>query len=392
MFYNNSMDSFEKLKIFEDNLEVDDGFHLYNSSETFDFKKTGKQIPNVTSAKLPGGGSIPLLKTMVSSICEKDCNYCCFRSGRDIPRAMFQPDELAKCFIQMEKKNVVQGLFLSSGILGRGVFSQDKIIETAEILRIKYKFQGYLHLKVMLGAEKDQIRQLMMYADRVSINLEAPNPDRLKFLAPQKKYFEEIINCLKWIQEIRTSESSSKNFKNQWSSVSTQFVVGPAKESDAEIINASSDLFNRFNLSRVYFMAFSPVINTPFENIAPENPVREKRLYQASFLIRDYGFQMEDFYFDWVGNMSLTKDPKTFWAEKNLLESPLEINKASKEELLRVPGIGIKKANNIIVFRQKNRIRNLDHLNNMGISYEKSGKYILVDGKILEKQLSLFTF
>ena len=386
------MNSFEKLKILEENLDVDEGFFLTGSSKSFDGRKFGKHIPNVTYAKLPGGGSIPLLMTMVSSVCEKNCNYCCFRSGRDIPRAMFQPDELAEMFLNMAKKKVVKGLFLSSGILGHGVFTQDRIIATAEIIRKKYKFQGYLHLKVMPGAEKDQIRQMMMYADRVSINLEGPNPERLECLAPQKKYFEEIINCLQWIHEIRTSELTNKTFKNQWPSISTQFVVGPAKESDTELISASSNLFSKFKLSRVYFMAFSPVSNTPFENIAVENPVRENRLYQASFLLRDYGFQVEDLYFDEFGNLSLSQDPKTTWAEKNLLESPLEINKASREELLRVPGIGVKRANRIISFRQKNLIRNQDQLNNMGISSEKSGKYILLDGKNPEQQLNLFHF
>ena len=392
MFYNVGMDSFDKLRLLNENMDVEEGFLSTRFSESCESMKIERQIPNVTYAKLPGGESIPLLKTMVSSICEKNCNYCFFRSGRDFPRAIFQPNELAEMFLKMEKKKVVKGLFLSSGILGHGIFSQDKIIETAEILRKKHKFQGYLHLKVMPGAEKDQIRHLMMYADRVSINLEGPNPDRLECLAPQKRYFEEIINCLQWIHEIRTSEFANRTFKNQWPSISTQFVVGPAKESDNELISASSDLFRRFKLSRIYFMAFSPVINTPFENIAAENPVRENRLYQASFLLRDYGFQMEDFYFDETGNLSLSQDPKTTWAEKNLLECPLEINKASKEELLRVPGIGVKRANNIIAFRQKNLIRNLDHLNIIGISFEKSGKYILLDGKKLGSQLRLFQF
>ena len=157
MFYNVIMEQLEKLKILSENMDVDEENppSIHNNCEIV---KNPNQYPDVTYAKMPGGGTIPLLKTMVSSICEKNCNYCAFRSGRDIRRATFSPDELADTFLTMVNKKIVKGLFLSSGILGKGIFSQDRIIATAEILRVKKKFQGYLHLKVMPGAEKDQIK------------------------------------------------------------------------------------------------------------------------------------------------------------------------------------------------------------------------------------------
>ena len=157
MFYNRYMEQLDKLKILSENMDVDEEspLSIHNNCEIL--KKSG-QYPDVTFAKLPGGRTIPLLNTMVSSICEKNCNYCAFRSGRDIRRATFSPDELADTFLSMVNKNIVKGLFLSSGILGKGIFSQDRIIATAEILRVKKKFQGYLHLKVMQVLKKIKLR------------------------------------------------------------------------------------------------------------------------------------------------------------------------------------------------------------------------------------------
>lgn len=383
------MEQLDKLKILSENMDVDEESpsSIHNNCEIG--KKFG-QYPDVTYAKLPGGGTIPLLKTMVSSICEKNCNYCAFRSGRDIRRATFSPDELADTFLTMVNKNIVKGLFLSSGILGKGIYSQDRIIATAEILRVKKKFQGYLHLKVMPGAEKDQIKELMKYADRVSINLEAPNPERLSILAPKKDFFNEIFTQLKWIYEIKTEEETKGVWKNRWPSISTQFVVGPANENDRELIQSTSYLFNNYKLARVYFMAFSPVLNTPFENISPENPIREHRLYQASYLLRDYGFQATEFIFDQSGKLALDADPKTIWANEKLIHSPLEINAATFQDLLRIPGIGPKRATLIISYRKRNRIKTMGDLTRLGISCTKTGSYILVNGKKLERQLKLF--
>jgi predicted DNA-binding helix-hairpin-helix protein len=389
MFYNINMEQFDKLKILSENLDVDDENHA-SIQKTCEIVKNSGQYPDVTYAKLPGGGTIPLLKTMVSSICEKNCNYCAFRSGRDIRRATFSPDELADTFLSMVNKKIVKGLFLSSGILGKGIFSQDRIIATAEILRVKKKFQGYLHLKVMPGAEKDQIKELMKYADRVSINLEAPNPERLSTLAPKKDFFNEIFTRLKWIYEIKSEDETKGVWKNRWPSISTQFVVGPANENDRELIQSTAYLFDNLKLARVYFMAFSPVLNTPFENISPENPVREHRLYQASFLLRDYGFQATEFFFDSYGKLSLDTDPKTIWANEKLLHSPFEINTASFQELLRIPGIGPKRAASIISYRKRNRIKTLGDLSRLGISCAKSGNYILINGKKSAMQLKLF--
>lgn len=389
MFYNIEMEQLQKLRILSENMDKDEEVSKMPDTSC-EIEKNLMSYPEITYAKLPGGGTIPLLKTMVTSICEKNCNYCAFRSGRDTRRVTFSPDELANTFIKMVEKKIVKGLFLSSGILGKGIHSQDQIIATAEILRRKKKFDGYLHLKVMPGAEKDQIKELMKYADRVSINFEAPNPDRLATLAPKKDFFNEIFTRLTWIHEIRNEEVTRGVWKNRWPSISTQFVVGPANENDMELIQSTAYLFTKFKLARVYFMAFSPLYNTPFENYPAENPVREHRLYQASYLLRDYGFHPGDFIYDSTGRLSLDSDPKTIWANEKLKNSPIEINSASFDELIRIPGIGPKRAKSILSYRKNYLIKNMNDLARLGVPSSKTENYILVNGKKSGRQLELF--
>lgn len=383
------MNVIEKLTLLAENMDVVDPMSHPGKSTPCHSSLKKNLEPQITFAGLPGGGSIPLLKAMVTSICEKNCLYCAFRSGRDTERVTFSADELADTFLNLVNKDIAKGLFLSSGILVGGVYSQDRIIDTAEILRKKKNFQGYMHLKIMPGAEKDQIRQLMLQADRVSINLEAPNPHRLEKLAPKKSFFEELYTRLKWVQEIRSENVTNLNWRNRWPSLTTQFVVGPAHESDAELIRTSQYLFKEFHLARIYYMAFSPVTGTPFSDLPAENPIREHRLYQSSFLLRDYQFSLEDFEFDLNGNLSLENDPKSTWAKKNLAHNPLEINKASYERLIRVPGIGSIKARKIISYRRHHLIRNEDDLKNLGVSVNSSGAYLLLNGRRIPRQLSL---
>jgi len=375
------MDKIQKLSLLSENMDVEDGENLANSLTNCPSKSTLEKHPMITYAKMSGGKTIPLLKSVITSVCERNCNYCAFRAGRDFRRASFTPSEMAETYLDLYQKNIAKGLFLSSGIAGGGVKIQDKIIETAEILRTKKNYQGYLHLKIMPGAEFDQIEKLMLWADRVSINLEAPNPERLSFLAPKKIFGEELFSRLKWVDSIRNRENPIKNWKQKWPSLTTQLVVGPSGENDIEILKTSEFLLNNFHLSRIYYMTFSPVEGTPFENLPAENPMRGHRLYQASFLMRDYGFTFEDLFFNEKGHLSLESDPKQSWAETNLRGNPLEINKASKEELLRIPGIGPKRVELIANYRKKQKINSESDLKNLGIPIEKVSEFLLLDGK-----------
>ena len=373
------MDQLTKLTLLSENMDVDNHESNINNNH-----------PSITYVNVTGSKKMPLLKTMITSVCERNCYYCAFRSGRDCHRASFKPDEMANTFLELHRKRLVEGLFLSSGIAGGSSNVQNKIIDTAKLLRKVHDFKGYLHLKVMPGAEKGQLIELMKYADRISINLEAPNEDRLASLSPQKDFYSELLSRLQWINEIRNNMEPNAGWNNHLPSISTQFVVGPSEESDRELLLISSYLFNKLKLSRIYFMTFSPVRNTPFEDKLPEDPQRGKRLYQASFLIRDYKFMPDDFTFLETGNLNLTMDPKKVWAENHLRDRPIEINGATKEELLRIPGIGPKRAEEVIRYRRINKISSISDIKIIGIPLNRASEFILINGHRPEYQLNLF--
>lgn len=344
----------------------------------------------ITQAVMPGGKTIPLLKTLLTSACERNCFYCPFRAGRNYRRATFKPEEMARTFMDMYRAGMVEGLFLSSGIIRGGVATQDRIIDTAEILRNKLGFRGYVHLKIMPGSERDQVRRSMELASRVSVNLEGPNTRRLRMLAPKKVFLEELMTPLKWVEEIRRQEQPHHTWNGRWPSSTTQFVVGAVGESDLELLNTSAYLYQHTRLSRTYFMAFRPVPDTPLENQPPESPWRQHRLYQASFLLRDYGFDLEDMPFGQDGNLPLEKDPKLAWAQTNLAEAPVEVNRAERGELMRVPGIGPKGVNSILVARRHNKIRDLSDLRVIGVNATRPAPFVLLDGRRPSYQLRLF--
>jgi len=337
-----------------------------------------------------GGKRVPLLKTLLTSACERDCYYCPFRAGRNFRRATFKPEEMARVFTQMNQANIASGLFLSSGIIGGGVRTQDKLLDTADILRRKMNFAGYIHLKLMPGLERDQLLRAMELADRVSINLEAPNTERLQKLAPHKFFFEELLQPLKWADEIRRTLTPEKTWKGRWPSTVTQLVVGGAGENDLEILTTTMYGLKQLRLQRVYFSAFHPISDTPLENHAPENPWREHRLYQASFLMRDYGFDLEDMPFAADGRLPLDMDPKLGWAKQNLSEAPVEVNRASRRDLLRVPGIGPKGVDAILQARRQGKLRELRDLRALGILADRAAPFVLLDGQRPARQLSLF--
>lgn len=349
---------------------------------------TGKGVDDLSRcihrAVVPGGKRIPLLKTLLTSACERDCRYCAFRSGRDFQRATFAPDELARLFMRMHQGGMVEGIFLSSGMAGGGPNTEDRLLGTAEILRKRYGFRGYLHLKIMPGAERDQVKTAMKLADRVSVNLEAPNTKRLSSVAPHKTFNVELLQRLRWIEEIRRENPG------RWPSSTTQFVVGAGDERDVELLTTTEFLFREAGLARTYFMAFSPVEGTPLEDRPPAPPEREHRLYQASFLLRDYGFGAEELPFDPNGNLPLQVDPKLAWARRSLRERPIEVNTASRRELLRVPGIGPKGAERITRARRQGRLRDLSDLSRCGVVARRSAPFVMLDGHRPPQQLSFW--
>jgi predicted DNA-binding helix-hairpin-helix protein len=344
----------------------------------------------VHPAVLPNGQRIKLLKTLLTSACERDCNYCPFRAGRDFRRATFQPEEFAHLFMMLTHKGITEGVFLSSGMAGGGVSTQDRLIDTAEILRHKLGFRGYIHLKIMPGAEYAQVERAMQLADRVSVNLEAPNDNRLAILAPHKQFSEELLQPLKWVEEIRRTQSGYRGWRGRWPSSVTQFVAGGAGESDLELLTTTDYLYRRLGLRRAYFSPFNPISDTPLENQPPTPVLREHRLYQASFLLRDYGFDLEELPFEADGRLPVQTDPKLAWAQKNLSESPIEVNRADRQILMRVPGIGAKGAEAILKARQQAKIRDTSALKKLGVLGERAAPFLLFNGKRLAYQIPLF--
>ena len=354
------------------------------------FTPKEKRAAFIQPAQLPNGKQIKLLKTLLSSACERDCFYCPFRAGRDFRRATFRPQEFAELFMKLHQSSMAEGIFLSSGIAAGGANTQNRILDTAEILRKRLGFKGYLHLKIMPGAEKGQVQRLMQLADRVSINLEAPNKERLAKLAPNKNFFEELFQPLKWVEEIRQSQPAYKGWNGRWPSTVTQFVAGGSDERDLELLTTTDWLMKNVRIKRAYYSAFFPIRDTPMENKAAVNPLREHRLYQASFLLRDYGFDLEDMPFVQDGNLPLSTDPKLAWAQQNLKERPLEINKAERRELLRIPGIGPKGADAILRARRASKLRDVTALRKLGVVVTRIAPFVLLDGRRVESQLTMF--
>ena len=332
-------------------------------------------------------GKKPILKAMMTTACERNCFYCPFRAGRSKTQRMtFSPDEMARAFDSLQRANRVEGIFLSSGIIKGSVTTQDKIIDTAEIVRNRYHYQGYLHLKVMPGIEYDQLYRLMQLADRVSVNLEGPTQKRLDALAPKKDFQRELFSMLQLAEQIRRTHPYEK-----LASSVTQFVVGAVGDTDLELLSLSNRLYRQYGLTRAYYSGFSPVIQTPFENLPATDPMREHRLYQASFLLRDYGWKVEDLPFLTDENIELALDPKRAWAERYLREAPIEIMTARRDQLLRLPGIGPMSADAILNARRKGKLTSVTDLQKIGIrAPQQASPYILLNGRRPVTQMSLF--
>lgn len=344
----------------------------------------------ITLAQMGGGQTLPMLKTMLTTACERNCAYCPFRAGRNYRRTTLRPEEMAQTFMQLADRGLARGIFLSSGIIKGGVTTQDKLIDTVDILRRKHQFRGYVHLKLMPGVELAQVERALQLADRVSVNLEAPTVEGLKSLAPMKQLVEELYRPLQWVEQLRRTQSPRLAWNGRWPSTVTQFVVGATGETDLALLKTTAYLHARAGLRRAYFSAFRPLPDTPLAHLPAESPLRQHRLYQASFLLRDYGFDLEELPFTPEGQLPREADPKLAWALAHLSEAPVELNRADRRELLRVPGIGPKSAEVILKARRQGSLRDLHDLRRLGLETQRLAGFVLLDGIRPNHQLRLF--
>ena len=317
----------------------------------------GKWIYPIT---LPNGGKSVLFKTLVSNICENDCSYCPLRDGGGGRKCALKPEETAKVFLDYLKQRKVFGLFLSSGITASPDATMDRLNTTARILRQKYAFKGFIHLKIIPGASRGAIEDAVSLASAVSLNIETPGEENMRKLSSRKRYLDDIIEPMKLISNLTARGKKYSRVKQ-----TTQFIVGPAGESDAEIVKYSAALYDRLNLNRIYFSAYQkPDLETAEKTSASQDVnttfVREHRLYQTDFLFRRYGFSESDIIFDENGRLSLTTDPKQLWADAHPEKFPINVNKAPKLDLLKVPGLGPITVNRILKIRRKSHIRRIE--------------------------------
>lgn len=337
--------------------------------------REGKWIYPVT---LPNGGKSVLFKTLISNVCSSDCSYCPLRQGRDIRRCSLKPQETAEVFMDYFRKGKVFGLFLSSGVTGTPDSAMQQLTDTAAILRKRYDYRGYIHLKIIPGASDSAVGQAVSLASAVSLNIETPGAGHLARLSRKKDYMRDIVAPMKLISKLTAKGARYSRVKQ-----TTQFIVGAAGETDAEIVRYAGRLYDGLKLARVYFSAYQRGLgesSLPGEQETDQGPAdvfkREHRLYQVDFLMRKYGFSASEIVFDAKGGLSATTDPKQMWANMHSERFPVDINKASRDDLLRVPGLGLVTVEEILSKRRDGRLRSIDDIGKVGVRLSKASRYV----------------
>lgn len=363
------------------------------SSSGVDRQGDGKGIGSTSAAGIchsfgADGRCISLLKILFTNECIYDCKYCMNRRSNDIPRASFTPDEICELTIEFYRRNYIEGLFLSSGILRNPTYTMELIYEAVYKLRTRYHFQGYIHVKAIPGADPKLIELLGMLADRMSVNLELPTAEGLSRLAPNK-HRRSILGPMRLIQQgITQNKNELAIYRHAGSFVpggqSTQMIVGATPESDYQMLMVAQNLYQKFDLKRVYYSAFVKVNDDADLPALPGGPplLREHRLYQADWLLRFYGFEAGELLSEAKPNFNILLDPKADWAIRHLEQFPVEVNRADYRMLLRVPGIGVNSAKRIVMARKTHRLR-FDDLKKIGVVLKRALYFITCCGKMM---------
>lgn len=384
------MSLYEKLNILSDAAKYD----VACTSSGVDRKGDGTGMGNCSKSGIchsfsADGRCISLLKILFTNECIYDCKYCINRSSNDVARASFTPQEICELTIEFYRRNYIEGLFLSSGILKSPDYTMELIYSALYKLRREYNFQGYIHVKAIPGADERLIRLTGFLADRMSVNIELPTAESLRLLAPHKSR-KNILKPMRLVQE-QTKENRQEITSYKYAprfvpaGQSTQMIIGATPETDYQILSVAEALYKKFDLKRVFYSAFVPVNrDRSLPVLKEEGPplLREHRLYQADWLLRYYHFEAKELLDEKNPNFNVFLDPKCCWALKHLECFPVEVNRADYRMLLRVPGIGYKSASRIIKARRLGKLY-FDDLKKMGVVLKRAVYFITCDGKMM---------
>lgn len=378
----------EKLKILSDAAKYD----VSCSSSGSGRKNTNNGLGNgaisgICHSWSADGRCVSLLKILMTNYCIYDCKYCISRKSNDIERAILTPDEIVRLTINFYRRNYIEGLFLSSGVIKNADYTMEQMIAVAKKLRLEERFNGYIHMKVIPGASRELIHEMGLYVDRVSVNIELAESKALKLLAPDKKP-TDISTSMGLIRKNQIQNIEEKKlFKSTPSFIpagqTTQMIIGAGGESDYAILSKSENLYKNFDLKRVYYSAYVPVNKSGILANAEAVPmIREHRLYQADWLLRFYDFKAGEILDEKNPFIDPLLDPKANWAVQNWHLFPIEINRASYKDLLRIPGIGVTSAKRIVMARKYSIIK-YEHLKKLGVVIKRAKYFITVNGEFL---------
>lgn len=334
------------------------------------------------------GRCISLLKVLMTNYCMYNCKYCINRSSNDVPRAAFTPSELAELTVEFYKRNYIEGLFLSSGVMKSPDYTMERMLEVLRLLRTKYRFNGYIHVKAIPGADTELVKRAGLLADRMSVNIELPSEKSLNLLAPDKKKSNILTPMGYMADEINVNREELTLYKHTPSFIpsgqSTQMIIGATPDTDRQILRLAEGLYKKYSLKRVYYSAYVPINSDSVLPSVDTSPplLREHRMYQADWLLRYYGFTASELLDDNATDFNVNLDPKADWALRNLELFPVDVNSAPYEMLLRVPGIGVTSAKRICKAR---RMSTLDFhaLKRIGVVLKRAQFFLTVKGRYM---------
>ncbi|MEH3113156.1 putative DNA modification/repair radical SAM protein [Pedobacter terrae] len=373
----------EKLNILADAAKYDVSCSSSGGTRKNDNKGLGNShTSGICHTYTEDGRCVSLLKILLTNHCIYDCLFCVSRKSNDIKRAAFTVDEVVELTMNFYRRNYIEGLFLSSGIFKNADFTMERLLLVVKKLRLEQNYNGYIHLKTIPGASDELIKEAGLYADRMSINLEMPTEAGLKLLAPEKNH-ADVIKPLDFVQKQITQFSADKKLikhipKFVPAGQSTQMVIGATPESDKDIMYTANAFYKNFSLKRVYYSGYVPISNDTRMPILGTQPplLRENRLYQTDWLMRFYGFKVQEILNDANPNLDIDIDPKLSWAIRNMQHFPVDINTADYKMILRIPGIGVMSAKKIVQARKFGKLR-IDQLKKIGIAYNKAKHFII---------------